>query len=318
MTKLSSPLLSFGVTGTLADSLTFEKYKNLTIVKNKPVPSGAPSLAQLYNRWRYYDAIQYWNSLTASQKWSYHTRAVLAGIPRMSLFLKDYFKLPPDQVLWYRMDHPSDLTEYDFSKHSHPGIITGASPIPGIISYAKHYDGNDDWILCPYSSDYVFGLSSFSISFFVNFPLFREEAIISNMSPLTPPPYTGIGFSIYIVAGASIHCILYKDLSTSLSNIHHLPLLPHTWTSIIIVVNRPLNKIDIYSNNILTTISSTSVGDFSSTSDISSPLPPRVARGAWLFDFPYSHVSIDDLRFYNRILSRDHISTLATLQHYAV
>jgi len=151
MPKLTAPLLSFKAQGTLGKVLTFCGFKGLSIAKKRPVPTDPKTLPQLYQRWRFYDAKQYWHSLSQAQRDQYEYDARLMSMTGWAYFLSLYLPNPLDQVLWLRFDRGYGAEALDSSGKDHPGTIVGAVWTDGDLGNALHFDGIDDYV---YSEDH--------------------------------------------------------------------------------------------------------------------------------------------------------------------
>ena len=86
MAKPKTPLLSLGARGTIADSLTFQKRRQLTIAREKPIPTDPKSPAQLTQRQKYKDAVSAWHALTPEEKEAW--RGVCPGLTAYQCFMQ--------------------------------------------------------------------------------------------------------------------------------------------------------------------------------------------------------------------------------------
>ncbi len=94
MAKPKSPLLSLGATGTIADSLTFQKRGRATIARQKPIPTDHKTLLQLAQRQKYRDAVAVWNALTTEEKEAW--RGVCPDLTPYQCFMSaELLKAPP-------------------------------------------------------------------------------------------------------------------------------------------------------------------------------------------------------------------------------
>jgi hypothetical protein len=96
MVKAHSPLFSLGARGTLADCLTFSQLKSSPIVKRKPSHADAQSARQLEQREKFFDAKEYWSTLSAVEKKSWSDNAARLGFTGWNLFLSEFLKHPED------------------------------------------------------------------------------------------------------------------------------------------------------------------------------------------------------------------------------
>ncbi|MBA7629679.1 hypothetical protein ES703_37182 [subsurface metagenome] len=167
MAKVQAPFFGLDASGTLDKTLTFTSHPGMHRAIKIPTHPDAQSLRQLYQRWRYYDAIQYWNSLTPVQKATYHTTAVRRGLPDMAYFLSIYLKNPIDQFLWLRLDQENPATFPDYSGKGHHATRFGTTPITGAIDGAQHYDGSADRIDIAHHSDLDLGTADFTFMLWI-------------------------------------------------------------------------------------------------------------------------------------------------------
>ena len=148
MSKLKTPLLSLGATGTVADSLTFTRRRRTDIVQEKPIPSDPMTLPQMYQRWDYQDGISYWQTLTNAQKQVYKSAGSRRHMTGFAYFMHWYLKNLPDLAGRWRLDEGSGAIAYDSSKNANHGIYIGTTPTTGIINGGRLFDGLNDNIPC--------------------------------------------------------------------------------------------------------------------------------------------------------------------------
>jgi len=151
MARLKAPLLGMDASGPLGKNLTFSHVKGMPIVKRSPWHPDARTLPQLYQRWRYYDAVQYWHSLTTDQKAAYHVLGRPYHQTGYQHLISLYLQNPLDQVLWLRLDTADPTTVPDFSKKDNHGTLFGPTLVPSKIDNCRSFDGIDDKITVPHS-----------------------------------------------------------------------------------------------------------------------------------------------------------------------
>jgi len=71
MAKPRKPLFGYGATGTLAQTLTFQRYRRLLIARRKPTPTDPQSQAQLSQRSAFAQCNFFWTLLTPAQQDTY-------------------------------------------------------------------------------------------------------------------------------------------------------------------------------------------------------------------------------------------------------
>ncbi|MBA7592527.1 hypothetical protein ES708_34714 [subsurface metagenome] len=143
MAKPKSPLLSFGATGTIADSLTFQKRNHGTIARTKPIPKDPYTLAQAYQRWDYQDYAYLWTLQSQAVQQTYRTRASRYHITGFSLWMREHLRDLPDLAGRWHLDEKAGAIAYDSSKYATNGIIFGATPTTGLIDGAQYFTLND-------------------------------------------------------------------------------------------------------------------------------------------------------------------------------
>lgn len=146
MTKLKNPLLALDARGTLASSITLQNNFYRTFARSKPTPTDPKSLAQIYQRWDYQDALFEWSLLSDAQKAAYRPLASRKKWPPLAYFIFEYLHALPNLAGRWHLDEPSGNIAHDSSKNTNHGTIFGATPTTGIISGARHFDGIDDQV----------------------------------------------------------------------------------------------------------------------------------------------------------------------------
>jgi len=71
MAKPRKPLLGYGAAGSLGQTLTFQRYRRLSIARQKPTPTDPQSNAQLSQRSAFAQCTFYWTLLTPAQQDTY-------------------------------------------------------------------------------------------------------------------------------------------------------------------------------------------------------------------------------------------------------
>lgn len=148
MAKPKSPLLSLGATGTIADTITFQKRHGITFARKTPIPQYRRSLAQQYQRWDYEDAIFFWRSLSDAQKQAYATAGSRLHLTAYAYCIRYYLRNLPDLIGRWRLDYITGAIQPDTSKQGNHGIVYGASPTTGLIDGCLSFDGLNDYVDC--------------------------------------------------------------------------------------------------------------------------------------------------------------------------
>jgi len=127
MAKSKLPLLSFGATGTIAKSLTFQKRGRDTIARTKPIPKDPKSEAQLAQRQKYKDAVALWNALSPQEQEAW--RGVCPGLTAFQCFLSSELKkVPPPPP-------PEEYTEEQTDSNSDVSIVGVNAPTCGQLLF---------------------------------------------------------------------------------------------------------------------------------------------------------------------------------------
>lgn len=301
MAKLKQPLGSFKAHGSLGSFLTFSKFRSTTVAKRIPTHPDARTLPQLYQRWRYYDAVQYWHSLSLAQQQAYRTLGVPHHLTAYQMFIRTYLRSPIDQVLWLRMDAPTPTTVHDFSLTGNDGTITGCTRAPGIIDGCLQWDGLDDWILCPTNDTLDITHADFTIMLWLNAEqiadwntfLWKYDAGIGLIYAAEHIPPWRAYFQHYYPGGS---CNLYCTTVIA-DNWNHVTFKRESNVGYLLINGVQENTAPYTGNTRRPTIDLRFGG--------------RHDLGLQRFDG-----LIDDIRVYNRALSHDHIKVIATQELY--
>lgn len=148
MAKLKAPLLSFKASNTLAKTLTFQKKGNLTIVRTKPTPTDPHTNYQLWHRFLYRQAAQYWQGLTLTQKKEWETNARPFHMTGFALFMRYRLNELPYLKGCWPLDENTGTITMDYSSHKNHGTLVGPSWTTGLFNSALAFDGIDDYVKC--------------------------------------------------------------------------------------------------------------------------------------------------------------------------
>lgn len=148
MARLRGPLLGFKAQGSIGSNVTFRETKGQDIALKIPTHPDARTLAQVYQRWRYYDAVQYYRSRSAAQIAAYRTQGVRRHLTAYQECMRQYLLSPADQVLWLTLDTAPGAVTPDRSGQDNHGTLYGPSQAAGKIDRCFLFDGIDDHILC--------------------------------------------------------------------------------------------------------------------------------------------------------------------------
>lgn len=93
MSKTRTPFFSLGSRGTVAKTITTQKFKGATLVRTRPVPTDPKTPAQLAQRQRYRDAVAVWNALSLEEKEAW--RGLCPGLTAYQCFMRSELKYEP-------------------------------------------------------------------------------------------------------------------------------------------------------------------------------------------------------------------------------
>lgn len=167
MAKPKNPLLSLGASGTIADTLTYQKRGQDTITRKKPIPTYRYTLPQAYQRWLYQDYAYLWTQQTPATKQEYATAGSRFHLTGFQYWMKYNLANLPDIVGRWHLDERSGAIAYDSSNNHNNGTIIGASPTTGLIAGAYYFDDINDTINCGTDPSLDLGVDSFDIECFI-------------------------------------------------------------------------------------------------------------------------------------------------------
>lgn len=143
MSKVKTPLLSLRASGTIANSLTFQRKNKVNFVRGKPIPAYRRTLPQVYQRWLYEDYAYLWTQQTPTTKASFAAQGSRFHLTGFQYWMKYNLKNLPDIIGWWHLDEKAGTIAKDFSRNAFNGTIYGALPTAGVINGAFSFDGND-------------------------------------------------------------------------------------------------------------------------------------------------------------------------------
>ena len=127
MTKLKQPILSLESSGTLSDSLTFQRSRKTDVVRATPKPIQPNTIAQLYHRWDYHDYAYIWSLLPQATKDEYRTKGSRYHLTAFAYWMKVALAALTYNACRLRIDEGSGTYCYDSSKNQNNGTIIGAT-----------------------------------------------------------------------------------------------------------------------------------------------------------------------------------------------
>jgi len=169
MTKLKAPLLSLKAQGSLGDTLTIRNPPKLHIAGLPPTHPDARTLPQLYQRWTFFDAKEYWKSLSPSAKATYRTLGAPNARTAYQECVARYLINPPDHALWLRLDEPTGFLAHDFSGKHNDTQIWQAIPTTGPIDLARSFDAIDDHLTTPHNPTLNLGTGNWTVTCWLAF-----------------------------------------------------------------------------------------------------------------------------------------------------
>lgn len=87
MAKVDGPLFSFGASGSIADTMTFSRWKGRPYVRQHVIPSNPKSPSQMGGRWMWKFLSQIWAGLGTTAQATWDERASAAGISPFNAFI---------------------------------------------------------------------------------------------------------------------------------------------------------------------------------------------------------------------------------------
>lgn len=149
MAKTKTPFLSLGARGTIGGVLTAQRALQGTILRKKPIPSDPFTDNQRWHRHLYLVLCQYWNGLSLADKQVWRSAAARYHLTGLNLFLKTELKKLPDLQFFYPLSEGQGSIAQDFTGKRNHATIFGASWLPGVFDTCLHFDGINDYVLCP-------------------------------------------------------------------------------------------------------------------------------------------------------------------------
>lgn len=148
MTKIKTPILSLGASGSVGDTLSYLKRGQTKIAEHKPTPTDRRTLLQVYQRWLYQDYVALWHTFSPPQKQQWETDARPYKMTGFAFYMKQKLRALPDIAGLWHLDYVSATKTPDSSKNSNIGTVYGATPSVGIIDNCLHFDGVNDYVSC--------------------------------------------------------------------------------------------------------------------------------------------------------------------------
>lgn len=133
-----------GAHGSVGQAITAQKRHSGTLLREKPKPTDPETDRQLWHRYLYRQACQYWQTLTPAQKRTWQSDAVPFHMSGFAYFMRHELDRLNNLLVCLPLDENYGSTAYDYSGNLNHGVITGASWAPGIINSCLNLDGFDD------------------------------------------------------------------------------------------------------------------------------------------------------------------------------
>ena len=292
MTKLKTPLLGLEASGTLGDTITFQKRSRTKFARGKPIMADVRSLAQVYQRWDYQDAAFLWHSLTATEKLFYRKQGAKHHMTGFAYWMRTRLTDLPDLAGRWHLDEKTGTIAYDSSKNFNHGTIYGATPAAGIIDGAQSFDGINDYIDFTNAPIFNFTTQDFTVEcivYLITKPTYRVL--------LSRGLWATEGWQIWFTDASDRICFLtYQSGLYQASRAPAPPLA--TWAHL--AIRRKSSSGLIYINGVnATTIFAVHQNPVSSTLPLL--LGQRPEQSSWLNNI------VDHLIIYNRALDSTEI-----------
>lgn len=149
MAKTKTPFLSLGSQGSIGGTITTQRRHGSTLVRTKPTPTDPYSLPQAYQRWLYSEVSHLFTLLTESQKAVYRAAGARLHLTAFQHWLSVQLPLMPYFKALYKLDETAGSLAYDSSPFANTATVYGCTPINGLISKARYFDGLDNRIIIP-------------------------------------------------------------------------------------------------------------------------------------------------------------------------
>jgi len=219
----------------------------------------------------------------------------------LTLSFNVYSQLPTNGLVGY---YPFNGDANDNSVNNKHGIVNGATPTTNRFDYANaayYFDGVDDYIAIP---DSFMITNEFTICFWA-----KSENItgLSNILSDGSSAYSGNDFLLGF-NGNSIRLRADKQASlnyenTSPTELQNLSLL-NNWVHVVWVMEPSYSKIYLNGNELLT------INTLGSNLGFHDDFALIGGRQVWGSVDSYFKGSLDDILFYNRVLTSDEISDI--------
>ena len=92
MAKVKGPLLSLQASGTIADAITFSKWKGVATARAKSTPTNPNTTAQQTQRTAFSNAVASWQAQDAATHTTWNQRATALGLAMsgFNLYVREY------------------------------------------------------------------------------------------------------------------------------------------------------------------------------------------------------------------------------------
>lgn len=147
MTKLFTPLMSLGATGSIGKSVSLRETRHRHIMEKRPHPANPKTLAQTYQRWLYQDYVYLWMQQTEAVKRQYSSQGVRFHLTGFQYWMKVYLATMPDIAGWWHMDDSTGSLVHDSSVNGNHGTPFGSNSLQGNIGSALHFNGTSDYVM---------------------------------------------------------------------------------------------------------------------------------------------------------------------------
>ena len=94
MAKVKGPLLSLSASGSIADSMTFGKWKGVNTCRIKSVPTNPNTAGQQAQRTTFQNAVNSWKAQdqATQDSWTSRARAMGLNMSGFNLYVREYIK----------------------------------------------------------------------------------------------------------------------------------------------------------------------------------------------------------------------------------
>ena len=218
-----------------------------------------------------------------------------------------FLRLPFGRLGWWRFDEVNGTVAYDSSGNGRHGILQNMDPgsdyIEGKVNRAVELDGVNDFIEIPHDSA-LDERRTISLSLWIRLSQF-PASVVPMIYKGGNTNTSGRSYSFWVYNDGHLH-LTSSDGSQEVSNSAVGTVAGNQWFHLVGLIDRSSGSLKTYKNKILV------ANDTVRTTDTFSHSTSLRFGSAKIESAIYDHLnaSLDEVMFYNRILSQDEIDYL--------